>query len=287
MDRIRVLILVLLPFVASQDRNWPLPPTPANVEVHLVLPRPNQTYRPVWPFPIVFGIRNASSVWYNEKESADLVFKWKLIGFNDTAARDSSARDIDGTFFGSELWQPSMEKHHEEPPADDLLLKVWAASRDLIDTPEKHFRLLYQLVLRSMCLRTNATQPLEPGFIDFSTDNTVPELPNILHDDSCASHIASVAIADMRRTSETGAVCVIPGMTTVPPERCGLKVDKSMADQIETEVLNLADCPKGTWPDAELTRTSCNAKNLATHSTGVPSAIAAFFPALVATWGFA
>ena len=231
MDRPRLLILLLLPVVASSSSTWPFPATPANVEVDLVFPRANQTYRPVWPFPIVFGIRNASSLWYDQEESADLEFTWKLVGFNDTTDRDL-ARDLDGTSFGSERWQPSMEQDHDGQPADDLLLKVWIAARDLANAPEKHFRLSYQLALRSVCPGTNATQPiLEPGQIYFSTDDLIPELPNILPVDSCASHAASVAIADMQRTSETGAVCVVPGTNTAPGDRCGLKVDAPMAQK--------------------------------------------------------
>ncbi|KAF6802649.1 hypothetical protein CMUS01_15295, partial [Colletotrichum musicola] len=44
--------------------------SPADIEIDLVFPKANETYKLIWPFPIIYTIRNASQLWQENYEVA-------------------------------------------------------------------------------------------------------------------------------------------------------------------------------------------------------------------------
>ncbi|KAF4494399.1 hypothetical protein FAGAP_9488 [Fusarium agapanthi] len=62
-----------------REKEKPLPPFPIDLGVSLIFPRPNETYRHVYPFPIVFALTGAVKAW-----SYGFKLQWRLEGNRKT-----------------------------------------------------------------------------------------------------------------------------------------------------------------------------------------------------------
>ncbi|KAF9765095.1 hypothetical protein IL306_002683 [Fusarium sp. DS 682] len=68
-------LIVTFAVLGMQAQEKPSPPFPIDLGVSLIFPRPNETYRPVYTFPIVFTLTGAAKAWpYGFK------LQWRLEG---------------------------------------------------------------------------------------------------------------------------------------------------------------------------------------------------------------
>ncbi|RYO97207.1 hypothetical protein DL763_002868 [Monosporascus cannonballus] len=283
MGRFQQLLLILFVHLVA-----PSIAIPANVELDLIFPRANRTYKPVWPFPVVFGIRNVSQLWYNDQDVLEFLFSWNLYGYNDTATRNIG-QSLRGTQFGSAWWDTFKQQREIGRPSDGLFLHVYVARRDMVNATERHFRLTYATELRRTCTRNydlnyNPKTVFSEDFIDFSTDPDAAEFPDILSGGPCPTYATNFEVADSRRDL-TGMVCPVMAPEVPSPNPCGLKVDETIAARAKEEILEMAGCPNGTWPDPEgkLSRFFCNA-NQGTAQTAVYPVMMAFLSAIAMLW---
>lgn len=81
-----ILLLYLLTTCAA---------SPADIEVDLVFPVANETYKHIWPFPIIFAARNASQPWQENDEIAPFQIDWSLSGYPDERDLINAAGGLD------------------------------------------------------------------------------------------------------------------------------------------------------------------------------------------------
>ncbi|KAK6226871.1 hypothetical protein QIS74_00426 [Colletotrichum tabaci] len=269
------------------------------VGVDLVFPRNDTVYRPVWPFPIVFAVRNASQLWPSDEEHFSFWVRWDLTGYTDINDPDT------GQLFTSGVWQTDKLNRTTEA----VVAVIDASRRDLVGAPQRQFRLKYTATMFGSC-PVNATaegadsrpQDLShDGHVLFTTTDPsagAGELPAVVADETtCPAPVGRFEITGSRH--ESGALCPVASSSSGSPSSssstaCGLEMDGSLADEVERTMLDRAGCPRGTWPDPDggLSPTSCNAvsssggvagaKRLGARATGVSALVLT----LAASWAF-
>ncbi|WYZ34586.1 hypothetical protein EsH8_I_000862 [Colletotrichum jinshuiense] len=230
--------------------------TAANIEVDLVFPRADAVYKPVWPFPVVFAVRNASQLWQDDKKSLPFWLKWDLYGFTD--AEESGT----GQLFSSGVWQTDSEA--SRPPNGSFLV-IDSSRKDLVNATQRHYRLRYTATLFGSCPVNTTDDSASAKDISndnstiFSIDPDAGQLPNFVDANACPTFISSLEITDTR--TYRGTTCPVVASKSTAPDPCGLKMDESLSDKVKTAMLARAECPNGTWPDpnGKLSSLSCNA----------------------------
>ncbi|KAK1955658.1 hypothetical protein LY78DRAFT_664115 [Colletotrichum sublineola] len=231
---------------------------PSSIEVDLIFPRNDTVYKPVWPFPIVFAVRNASQLWQSDDEFFEFWVKWELTGLTDI---NSSQTPL---LFSSGVWQTD-----KNATTNDTITIIEPSRRNLVNAPEKYFQLKYTTTMFGTCPlnKTGYGEDSKPqsvsfdGQVVFTTDPDAGQVPSIADTDECPTFVGSFEVTDARH--DWGSLCPVMSPDSPPPQACGLKMDGALANEVSQAMLARADCPGGTWPDPEgnLTAKSCNAAN--------------------------
>ncbi|GKT55259.1 hypothetical protein ColTof4_07874 [Colletotrichum tofieldiae] len=230
---------------------------PSSVEIDLIFPRNDTIYKPVWPFPIVFAVRNASQLWESDDQFFDFWVKWDLMGYTDI--NDSET----GQLFTSGVWQTDKRNG----TTNSTVMVIDASRRDLVNATQRQFQLRYTTTMFASC-PVNVTgegadsKPQDvsyDGKVVFTTDPNAGQVPAIADTNSCPAFVGSFEITDARH--DWGSFCPVVSPESPASEACGLKMDEALANEVKVAMLDRANCPQGTWPDPEgkLSVKSCNA----------------------------
>ncbi|GKT41955.1 uncharacterized protein ColSpa_02136 [Colletotrichum spaethianum] len=230
---------------------------PSSIEVDLIFPRNDSVYKPVWPFPIVFAVRNASQLWISDNEYFEFWVKWDLTGYTDI--NDSET----GQLFSSGVWQT--DKRNET--TNNTITVIDASRRDLVNATQRQFQLKYTTTLFASC-PINATgegadsKPQDvsyAGNVIFTTDPNAGQLPAIADTNACPAFVGSFEVTGSQE--DLGTLCPVVSSDSPASDACGLKMDEALANEVEEAMLDRANCSQGTWPDPEgkLSAKSCNA----------------------------
>lgn len=239
-----------------------------DIEIDLVYPRANLTVKPVWPFPVIWSIRNASGLWRTDEDVYPFYLNWTLYGY----------RDIDNPSTGSVFhvgeYDTSDKLVRVTKRPDGALVLIEPTRRSLVNATAKEFRLFFSSRLAGDC---NATMPkwrsqngsTEPdptelvhtGHIDFRTSPDGMTVTEVLQDDRCPDFITSFGIRGSRPETGTSR-CPVVSPQAPAPNPCGLEINQELlSTRLEQEMLDFALCPNGTWPDptGHLAPFACNA----------------------------
>ncbi|KAL0934796.1 uncharacterized protein CTRU02_209387 [Colletotrichum truncatum] len=252
-----LLLLHLLPFGAA---------TPADIEVDLVFPVANQTYKKIWPFPIIFAIRNASQLWQGDDEVAPFSVRWSINGHE--TREDVILR---GRYFDSGVWDTIEPFKYPKParrPDDGVYLLLGTPFSRIVNGTERVFSLTYETILNYAC-PTNSTMKLKTvyswGRIFFYLDKESSQLPDFSNmTKTCPLPVGNFEFTGLKNVKD------FPGLPQYPvaercmnmapqrePNPCGLKLDEmDFENHVRTAMLELAGCPNGTCKLAPL---ACNA----------------------------
>ncbi|KAK1849821.1 hypothetical protein CCHR01_07554 [Colletotrichum chrysophilum] len=220
--------------------------SPADVEVDLVFPVANETYKHIWPFPIIFAVRNASQLWQENDEIALFVIHWTIDGYPDeTDFRNS------GRHFGTEKWE-NLAKPCPHPE-DGVHMVFGSPNSKMTNGTERVFLLDYTTVLINPCPPNSSVRP-RPVYaseqITFYLDLESTRLPDFAHmASSCPVLITNFEFDGLRNSLGERCMKMAPTREADP---CGLQQnEEDMENRTRTAMLEFAGCPKGTWPDPE------------------------------------
>ncbi|OHE96949.1 hypothetical protein CORC01_07734 [Colletotrichum orchidophilum] len=225
------------------------------VEVDLVFPRNASTYKPIWPFPFVFAVRNASQLWPDNKDYYSFWVKWDLTGYDDINDADS------GQLFSSGVWQTEAKNK-----TSDTYTIIDASRRDLVNATQRTFRLRYTATMFSACPKNATGQGASSKAYDVSYNGTAlfstdpnGQIPSLVDTDACPDFVGSFEITG--NSHDYGDICPVVSDKEPASDACGFKMDAALETQVKEAMLARADCPNGTWPDPEgkLSVLSCNA----------------------------
>ncbi|KAK2062581.1 hypothetical protein LY76DRAFT_505517 [Colletotrichum caudatum] len=256
---------------------------PSSIEVDLIFPRNDTVYKPVWPFPIVFAVRNASQLWQAD-EFFTFWVKWELTGYTDINNSDTSL------LFTSGVW-----KTGKNATTNSTVTVIDASRRNLVNAPQRQFELKYTTTMFAGCPRNASSEGPDSkpqdesydGTVLFTTDPDAGQIPSIANSDECPYFVGSFEVTDARH--DWGTLCPVVSQNSPPSQACGLKMDEALANEVSEAMLDRADCTRGTWPDPEgnLSPTSCNAANSNSGAKvlGVPdTTVSALVLILAVSW---
>lgn len=240
---------------------------PAIVELDLVFPR-NETYLPVYPFPMVFALRNPSAIWpfdfsftselrwYDESLGRDV---WTDGGFEDLGHFPNSQSHIyhDSTEYPvAELGEPFYVINSSFPVSDFL-------SNTTTTTPAS---MSWSFVMRPNCTK-NASRTETVGFsriyggsveLSFGPDGILPDFNNY---EGCPIPVAAIGIKDLWVPpyfwSEVGN-CPVLQDHPPSPNPCGLNVSQQdLGPRVAKAMMESTHCEGGAeaWPNS--TADSC------------------------------
>ncbi|KAF6786575.1 hypothetical protein CSOJ01_15401 [Colletotrichum sojae] len=224
--------------------------SPADVEVDLVFPVANETYKQMWPFPITFAIRNASQLWQEDDEVASFSVSWDVWGLQRQDNVSSGQRHLQA---GGGFWS-TLPQNRAPRPDNGVHLFFDTLNTNIINATERAFLLDYSTALSFACPPNTTVAPKAVrtwGHIIFHLDPESPRMPDFAQmDSSCPLPITHFEFTDFKFTFN-GERCMEMAPTR-QADPCGLKLDaETLANQTRTAMLEFAACPNGTWPDPE------------------------------------
>ncbi|KAI3544082.1 hypothetical protein CTAM01_00509 [Colletotrichum tamarilloi] len=250
--------LQLLTFLTGFSSAATITTTPTtSVEVDLIFPRNGSTYKPVWPFPFVFAVQNASKLWpeSDEKNFYNFWVKWDLTGYTDINDADT------GQLFSSGVWQTEAKNK-----TADTYTIIDASRRDLVNATQREFRLRYTATMFSACPKNVTGEGPSSKVYDVSYNGTAffttdpnGQIPSLVDTTSCPDFVGSFQITG--NSHDYGDICPVVSDKEPTSEACEIKMDAALETQVKAAMLTRANCQNGTWPDPEgkLSALSCNA----------------------------
>ena len=227
----------------------------AVAELDLIFPRINETYKPVYPFPVVFAIRNPGAVWpYN------FHFEWTMMPINKRASESDHGRfplivdglSTSGIFEGS-------DPHYQ----------IYGAV-EVFNTTHKEWFIDWGATLLRNCTDNERTATPDQinattGNFRFYFDKENGKLPDIYQPDASASSadadadsgcprpLWTVNLSDESRP-DSGCVRLDLEDPYPEPSPCAVRPTEELAANVTAEMLRTAMCVGVTeWPSEELT----------------------------------
>jgi hypothetical protein len=216
---------------------------PANVEVDLIFPRPNETYQPVYPFPIIFALRGAAATL-----DYDLQLEWELLPPGNVSYNGEN---------GGSLFQEDLAAVRGN--ATYYMIQRTTAINSASKNPTWGFQWFFNLAPNCSTpigntMATNLT--VQVGNIHFYTSPT-GKLPDIIPDDgSCPLPLVAYTVANHEyypnegRGAYSGDCLVLNQLDQPPlPSPCDVKANSSLVAQVSQKLTADMKCPGTTWPD--------------------------------------
>ncbi|KAL1954117.1 hypothetical protein VTO42DRAFT_1741 [Malbranchea cinnamomea] len=281
MLRLALFLFALLFTLSGADRSYP-----QNVEVDLIFPR-NDTYRAIYPFPIVFAIRNAAAIWPFNFE-----FQYSLDVWDPVQGRFKYGH---GGFEDNGHFPNSNGLGDQEYPEgwDDPLLVINATTM-VTNMTDTWGVVRWSIGLSRNCTKdvppddtVSKTQPIFQGSVQFSLsdDAPVPFAPNFTLP-RCPQLVGTYEIEDEMDVEHRDGVgtCAILAEEQPQGDPCGLGLDlEHITTRVSQTMLDFVNCEKGTWPNP--TATDC--AQLGGASSQRPGLIRLFLTlGLACMWSF-
>ncbi|ENH63237.1 hypothetical protein FOC1_g10009132 [Fusarium oxysporum f. sp. cubense race 1] len=228
--------------LGMQAKEKPSPPFPIDLGVSLIFPQPNETYRPVYPFPIVFALTGATKAWpYGFK------LQWRLEGNWTTPIKKEDVPIVYGSapdwLYSSGSLDPATEPYF-----------VINATGIMGNTSYTEWELGWSLSVLQEC-SPGPERYWKYGSINFSTSSS-GLLPNYKPKGPCPLEIQHTRFLDNRTTPKgvTGdrrsESCVVVTDQEGEGDPCSIDTGHELATMVRAEMLRYAECPDNqSWPD--------------------------------------
>ncbi|KAI8666967.1 hypothetical protein NCS56_00831700 [Fusarium sp. Ph1] len=258
---------------------------PFDLGVNLVFPRPNETYRPVYPFPVVFAITGAAEAWPYQFN-----FRWSLEGNHSWPIRVDdrplvSDKFPEKTTFTRGQLEPAAEPYYYITGTDLVVnststewLPIWRLQIAQECEPGEYgsYGKVGQITfstspngsLPSMSATSGKPCPFEALHLRFLENGTTPE--------------------DVKRYRYSNS-CVVVTDQEGSGDPCKIDTGSKLKSLVTAKMLETASCPVNqSWPDEENLRgpESCSflypepaeedAANTLSHSMAFWAAVGTF-----------
>ncbi|KAI9367407.1 hypothetical protein BJX61DRAFT_547510 [Aspergillus egyptiacus] len=230
--------------------------TPAaaeTVELDLVFPR-NETYRPIYPFPIVFALRNPAALWpFDFTLTAKL--EWWSHEENRTAST-SAGFDQLGHFPNSDSGAYDHSPVYPDDLGDPLfIINSSIAVADI--RQDTTAAISWDFGLQRNCTADRFLGRVE---LSFASDGVLPSFANDVDEEQCpVVAVGAIGIAGQMQPTGPEAdigTCAILQEEQPEPDPCALTIDKELATRVAEAMMASIYCDGATgWPDP--TATSC------------------------------
>lgn len=233
------------------------PELPATtLQLDLVFPRPNATHQRTFPFPIIFAIHGAKSLWPHH-----LLLRWGLRN-TENAGSPGGSDFGDFTDIGSAArWTASDYLGDDEP-------YYYISSSDIVgESNDTDFWLRWDAVLPANCSKGDTWpgfseldtpqygQPGAPRVRGYAEFRVSDDAPMDIAVDSCFP-VNNTFVDGERNTLRIGGT-VTPSQCIfydednfrLEPKPCAAKADSALASKVTETMLASAGCTGVVWPD--------------------------------------
>jgi hypothetical protein len=213
---------------------------PTTVQLDIVFPKNNTVYKPVYPFPVVFGLHNGSAAW-----SYVIKWSWEIVALDG----EPSANNIiaSGGYFPG---VPGIEK--PAPPPNKYL--IIDPVDEIVNTTARKLFMRYSFAITDACNETTDDIPIDrkPNvsfnqLVFFSLDPEHGLTPNITATGPCATAVGAIGI--QKEIPGFSGPCPILADGPQPVQTCALSIDEEVSDQVSARMLNHTECSAQTWPN--------------------------------------
>jgi len=232
--------------LGMQAQEKPSPPFPIDLGVSLIFPRPNETYRPVYPFPIVFAFTGATKAWpYGFRLSWSIEGNWS----SPTKIEDLP---YDQAYFPERGYSSGSLK-----PADEPYYSINGTDR-IMNTTSTLWRFGWSLSVLQECSPSNEGYSYwKTGYFNFSISPN-GSLPSFEPKGACPLEIHHLRFLDNRTTpmnvteGRFSERCVVVTDVEGEGDPCSIDTGSELEAMVEAEMLRYAECPKNqSWPDED------------------------------------
>ncbi|MBE3043053.1 hypothetical protein IMZ48_10875 [Candidatus Bathyarchaeota archaeon] len=223
---------------------------PVDVEFDLIFPRPGGTYKRIYPFPIIYGIRNAAAIW---------PFQLSFVVMIQAGAPD----ELDGIaylppFEGDGPGATPYINSRGELPADQDPFYAILPFNTVVNATHTDKVWMNWSITVSNCTDPPSLYEKLGGLggyeaygnfsFNLSDDGELPD--SALSGDECPEllHVGRVLGGSQNRGGECGVMGEEPG----EPDPCRLRPTQGLRTRVLEAMLAEAGCKEGTpWPDEE------------------------------------
>lgn len=261
-----LLLLSLVANVCDAQSDLDIIPIGETAELDLVFPRPNQTYKRAYPFPVVFAFQGMKQAWPHH-----VTMDWSVIGRQDV---DEALYSSSGGFPRDLPWDTRGDEYSsgwtegESPGGLDTVFFTVGAD-NVLNSTATTFSIVYSFSFHYNCTYDESTGQVSglPNFsyssrgnVTFHVDDDGLDLDVALPDGECATGLATLRMKSslLERTPEDPP-CVILDEEDLSPEPapCDVKLPDDMQSSVQSLMLQTAECSSGSWP-AETLVAPCN-----------------------------
>ncbi|KAJ4318852.1 hypothetical protein N0V84_006666 [Fusarium piperis] len=257
---------------------------PFDLRVNLVFPRPNETYRPVYPFPVVFAITGAAEAWPYQFN-----FRWWLEGNHSWPIRIDELPLASGDFpeettFTNERFEPAAEPYY-----------LIAGKGLVVNSTSTEWQLGWQLRIAQECEPGEYGSYYKAGHMNFSTspNGSLPSMATTTGT-PCPLEVMHLRFLENRTTPKNvteyrySNSCVVVTDQEGSGDPCKIDTGDKLKSLVTAKMLEIASCPTNqTWPDEKnlLGPESCSflypepaedAANILSHSMAFWAALGTF-----------
>lgn len=217
---------------------------PTTVQFDIIFPRNNTVYKPVYPFPVVFGLHNGSAAW-----SYVITWDWDILSLD---TEPGGKRTV-----ASGGWIPGVPGV-ETPAAPPNPYLIIDPVEEIVNTTSRNFFMRYGFAITHSCNESARPIKVDPyltvSFDDgiyFSLDPENGELPDLTAAGPCATPVGSIGIQKEipNIAGSWNDVCPVLAPGPQPTQSCALPIHDTIATQVAARMLNYTECPDQTWPN--------------------------------------
>lgn len=266
MFRLLVLLLGLATNICHAERD--IAAVDKTVELDLVFPTPNETYRRTYPFPIVLALQGMKAGWPHRVE-----MDWRVRGEGDdnlSWLQPSGIFPLDLPREALGDTDSSAWTEGESPGGLDTVFFTVGVI-NVFNSSATTFFIDYSLSLHFNCSIDEAADEVkvrlgdlyEPrGTVSFQVDEGGLDPAVNLAGDECAAGLATIRIKSSLKSDipiSEDPPCPILDEDDLSPEPspCQLKLPGDLQSSVESLMLETASCTAGSWP-AETLVEPCN-----------------------------
>ncbi|RSL63084.1 hypothetical protein CEP54_005416 [Fusarium duplospermum] len=222
---------------------------PIDLQVNLVFPRLNETYRPVYPFPIVFAITGAAEAWPYE-----FSFSWWMEGNHSYPIQIDDLPLASGelpekTFFTEGNLEPAVEPYY------------FIDGKGLVaNSTSTEWQLGWEFWISQECEpgeHGSYSKRGEIGWFSTSPNGSLPSMAATT-EKSCPLEIMHLRFLENKTTPEDvkewrfSNSCVVVTDQEGSGDPCKIDTGHELDSLVAAKMLEVASCPTNqSWPDEQ------------------------------------